>query len=202
MLKLYHSKGARSLRCVWALEEMKLPHELVTLQFPPRVFHKDYKTVNPLGTVPALVDGGLTLTESAGICEYLAEKYGPTPLAVSRDEADYGLYLNWLHRSDATLTFPQTLVLRYTMLEPEERRQPQVAADYRQWFLARWRSVEQGLEGRDYLCADRFTMADIAVAYALYLAKSLGVNEAFTPNVSRWWESVSTRPAFIAADAK
>jgi glutathione S-transferase len=202
MLKLYHSNGARSLRCVWALEELKLPYELIALQFPPRVFHKDYKAVNPLGTVPALVDGDVTMTESAGICQYLAEKYGPTPLAVARDEADYGFYLNWLHRSDATLTFPQTLVLRYTMLEPEERRQPQVAADYRQWFLARWRSVEQGLEGRDYLCADRFTMADIAVGYALYLAKSLGVDEAFTPNVSRWWDRLSARPAFLAADAK
>ncbi len=202
MLKLYHSRGARSFRCVWALEEMGLPYELVTLQFPPRFFHKDYKEVNPLGTVPALVDGPLTLTESSGICEYLAETYGPTPLAVRRDEADYGLYLNWLHRSDATLTFPQTLVLRYSMLEPEERRQPQVVADYRQWFLARWRSVEQGLEGRDYLCAERFTMADIAVGFALYLAKTLGINEAFTPNVSRWWERISTRPAFVAADAK
>lgn len=202
MLKLYHSKGSRSLRCVWALEEMGLPYELVTLQFPPRAFHKDFKTVNPLGTVPALVDGPLVMTESAGICEYLAEKYGPTPLAVRRDEAEYGLYLNWLHRSDATLTFPQTLVLRYTLLEPEDRRQSQVADDYRRWFLARWRSTEQGLDGRNYLCADRFTMADIAVGYALHFAMTLGINEALTPNVARWWEAISARPAFGAANLK
>lgn len=202
MLKLWHCKGARSLRCLWALEEMGLAYDLVTLQFPPRFFHKDYKDINPLGTVPALLDGDVLMTESAGICEYLGVKYGPTPLAVRPDEAAYGDYLNWLHRSDATLTFPQTLVLRYAALEPEERRQPQVVEDYRKWFLGRWRAVESALEGRDFLCADRFTMADIAVGYAFYLARTLSIGEAATPNVSRWWGRLSARPAFLAADAK
>ena len=201
-MKLYHCEGARSLRAVWALEEMGLEYELEKLQFPPRFFHKDYKEVNPLGTVPCFIDGDVVMTESAGVCHYLGEKYGPTPLAVTKDEKDYGAYLNWLHRSDATLTFPQTLVLRYTMLEPEDRRQPQVAEDYRKWFLGRWRSVEAGLEGRDYLCAGRFTMADIAVGYALVLANTLKIEEAFTPNVMRWWEKLQAREAYQRAVAR
>jgi glutathione S-transferase len=200
-MKLYHCNGARSMRCLWALEEMKLPHELVVLQFPPRVLHKDYKDVNPLGTVPAFVDGGVTMTESAGICHYLGEKYGPTPLAVTKNEKDFASYVNWLHRSDATLTFPQTLVFRYAVLEPQERRQPQVADDYRKWFLARWRSVEAGLESRDYLCAERFTMADICVGFAAHFAKTLGIEEAFTPNVAKWWERITSREAYKKAAA-
>ncbi len=200
-MKLYHCQRARSLRCVWALEEMGLDYELVTLQFPPRVFDKSYKEINPLGTVPCLIDGDATMTESAGICEYLAVRYGPTPLAVTPDEQDYALYLNWLHRSDATLTFPQTLVFRYSALEPEERRQPQVVEDYRAWFLGRWRSVEAGLEGRNYLCADRFTMADICVAYALYFANTLGISEAMTPNVEKWWGRLTAREAYQRAIA-
>jgi len=198
-MKLYHCQGARSLRVLWALEEMRIDYELVNMQFPPRVFHKDYKAVNPLGTIPCLIDGDLVMTESAGICDYLGVKYGPTPLAVMPDEKDYGLYLNWLHRSDATLTFPQTLVLRYSMLEPEERRQPQVAEDYRIWFLARWRSVEVGLEGRDYLCMDRFTMADICVGYALHLAQTIGIEDAFTTSVQGWWTRITQRPAYKRA---
>jgi glutathione S-transferase len=180
---------------------MGLDYELQTLPFPPRVFAKDFKAVNPLGTVPAFVDGDLVMTESAAICEYLGERYGPTPLAVARDEADYGLYLNWLHRSDATLTFPQTIVLRYSMLEPEERRLPQAAADYRAWFLARWRSVEDALAGRDYLCGGRFTMADICVGFSLHLARTIGIEEAMTHNVAAWAERIFTRPAFIKASA-
>ena len=151
--------------------------------------------------MPCLIDGDVMMTESAGICEYLGAKYGPTPLAVLPDEKDYGQYLNSLHRSDATLTFPQTLVFRYSALEPEERRQPQVVEDYKKWFLGRWRSVEAGLEGRDYLCADRFTMADICVAYALYFANTLGITEAMTPNVEKWWGRLSSRGAFQRATA-
>lgn len=200
-MKLYHCQGARSLRCVWALEEMGLDYELHTLPFPPRIFAKQYKEVNPLGTVPALIDGDVMMTESTGICHYLGEKYGPTPLAVRPGEKDYGRWLNWMYRSDATLTFPLTIVFRYTALEPEERRLPQAAEDYRKWFLGRWASVEAGLEGRDYLCADRFTIADICVGYALYFANTLGVAEAMTPNVERWWERISSRPSFVKAIA-
>ena len=201
-MKLYHCQGARSLRCVWALEEMGLDYELVTLQFPPRVFDKTYKDINPLGTVPCLIDGDVTMTESAAICEYLGAKYGPTPLAVTPDEKAYAEYLNWLHRSDATLTFPQTLVFRYSALEPDDRRQPQVVEDYRKWFLGRWRSVEAGLEGCDYLCADRFTMADICVGYALYFANTLGIEEAMTPSVSKWWDRITQCDGYKKAITK
>lgn len=200
-MKLYHCQGARSLRCVWALEEMELPYELETLPFPPRMFAKHYKEINPLGTIPALIDGDAMLTESSGICHYLAEKYGPTPLCVGREEPDYGVYLNWMYRSDATLTFPLTIRFRYTALEPEDRRSAQVAEDYKKWFLGRWTSVESWLDGRDYLCAERFTMADICVGYALYFAQTLNVAEAMSPNVARWWERIAARPAFVKAAA-
>ena len=121
-MKLYHCPDARSLRVLWTLEEMGLDYELVNMGFPPRANYPGYLDINPLGTVPAFVDGDLTMTESSGICHYLVEKYGPSALGVYRDDPHYGEYLNWLYRSDATLTFPQTLVLRYTRLEPPERR--------------------------------------------------------------------------------
>lgn len=201
-LQLYHCTRARSMRPLWTLLEMGLDHELITMPFPPRVTTKSYKDINPLGTVPALVDGALVMTESAAICQYLVDRYGPTDLAVRPDEADYGAYLNWLHRSDATLTFPQTLVLRYSHHEPEERRNPQVVADYRKWFAARMRCVEETTADRRYLCADRFTIADICVGYALVLAQSLGITEVFTPNTQRWWDRITDRPAYKLAFAR
>ena len=201
-MKLYHCKNSRSLRPLWTLEEMQIDYELVTMNFPPRFEHDGYLDVNPLGTVPSFVDGGVTLTESTAICHYLAEKYGPTLLAVASDEIEYGEYLNWLYRSDATLTFPQTLVLRYTRLEPEERRVPQVVEDYTKWYLSRLRSVESALEDREYLCADRFTIADIAVGYALFMGISLGLNEYYKPNCQRYLKSLMEREGFIRAMAR
>ena len=198
---LYHCPGARSRRPLWTLEEMGLEYELVTLPFPPRFLQREYLEVNPLGTVPCMVDGDVNMTESAGISQYLVDRYGPTPLAVSVDEPDYGAYLNWLHRSDATLTFPQTLVLRYTQLEPEEKRNPQVAEDYRRWFLARMRCVEEATAEREFLCASRFTIADVCITYAIHLANSLGIEDVFTPNVKRYWDAIIERPAYQRAAA-
>ena len=200
-ITLYHSPHSRSLRCIWALEEMGLDYELVTLKFPPRVHHKDFKTINPLGTVPCLVDGDLVMTESCAIVQYLVERYGPTPLAVAATEPDYGAYLNWLHRADATLTFPLALVFRYRDLEAPDRRSLQVAEDYRRWFLGRLRSVEVAAAENEYLCADRFTAADLCTAYAPYFADRLGLEETFTPNVRDWWDRVTARPAFRKAAA-
>jgi len=199
MLKLYHCQGARSLRPLWTLEEMGIPYELETMRFPPRAFREGYLDINPLGTVPAFTDGDLTMTESAGICQYLVDRYGPTDLGVTPAEKDYGAYLNWLHRSDATLTFPQTIVLRYTRLEPEERRLKQAADDYTQWFFARLRSVEHATAEHEYLCANRFTIADIAIGFALYLAETLGLRPGFKPNTETYYSRLCARTAFQRA---
>jgi glutathione S-transferase len=201
-MKLYHCSNARSLRPLWTLEELDLEYELVTMEFPPRHKYPNYLEINPLGTVPTFVDGALTMTESSGICHYLVEKHGPTDLRVTVDEPEYGNYLNWLYRSDATLTFPQTLVLRYTQLEPEERRQPQVVEDYSIWYLSRLRSVEAALGDREFLCANRFTIADVAVAYALFLGTSLGLDKRYKPNCKRYLAAMMQRPAFMRAQQK
>ena len=142
MLTLYHSHDARSFRPLWTLEEMGLSYELKMLPFPPRAAVPDYLTVDPPGTVPTFFDGNMRMTESAAICQYLVTRYGPTPLAVETSEPDFGPYLNWLYFGEATLTFPQTIVLRYSLFEPPERRSEQVAADYSQWFLSRLRGVD------------------------------------------------------------
>lgn len=198
-IKLYHCKGARSVRPLWTLEEMGIPYELESMKFPPRFFRENYLDINPLGTVPCMVDGDLTMTESVGICQYLVDCHGPSPIGLTPKDKEYGLYLNWLHRSDATLTFPQTIVLRYTQFEPEERRLKQAADDYTQWFFARLRSVEQATGEREYLCAGRFTIADICVGYALYLADTLGLRAGFKPNTEAYYKRLSARAAFQRA---
>jgi glutathione S-transferase len=202
MIELYHCHNARSFRALWALEELGLPYKLRLLPFPPRVLAPEYLAQNPLGTIPLLVDGTTRMTESSAIPQYLATRYGPTPLAVSPDEPDYGLWLDWLHRSEATLTFPQTIVLRYTRFEPDERKLKQAADDYTQWFFSRLKHVTRALEdGREWLCAGRFTMADVCTAYALLLAKDLGLDYKFSPEIAAYWERASLRPAYLAAQA-
>jgi glutathione S-transferase len=199
VIRLYHCADARSFRPLWALEELSLDYELTVMPFPPRYRAKAYMAVNPLGTIPALVDGETFMTESAAIVQYLATRYGPSPLAVGVEDPAYGAWLNWLHFGEATLTFPQTLVLRYRRLEPGKAEV--VADDYAKWFLARLRAVDRALQDREWLCADRFTAADISVGYALLLASNIGLGAEFTPAVSAYWGRLQARPGFQAAKA-
>ncbi|MDF2603342.1 glutathione S-transferase family protein [Sphingomonas sp.] len=199
MIELYHCADARSFRALWALEELGLEYKLHLLPFPPRVREPSYLDVNPLGTIPLLVDGETRMTESAAIVQYLATRAGPNELVMASDSPDYGAWLNWLHFGEATLTFPQTLVLRYRMLEPPERRLPQAADDYAQWFHSRLRHVERALEDGDYLVGSRFTTADISVGYALLLAKSLKIDNGFPPRVAAYWERLKAREGFTRA---
>jgi len=199
VIRLYHCTDARSFRALWALEELGLAYELIVMPFPPRYRAKEYLAVNPLGTIPALVDGETFMTESAAIVQYLATRNGPTPLAVDPDDPAYGAWLNWLHFGEATLTFPQTLVLRYRRFEPGKAEV--VADDYAKWFLARLRAVDRALQAGEWLCAGRFTAADISVGYALLLAAQLGFEGEFAPAVADYWARLQARPGFQAAKA-
>lgn len=199
MIELYHCVAARSFRPLWALEELGLPYRLHVLAFPPRVTDKSFLQVNPLGTVPAFADDDVRMTESAAICHYLGVKYGPSSLVVAQDDPDFGNFLNWMHFGEATLTFPQTIVLRYERFETSERRLPQAAADYRRWFLGRLRTLAPRLAATDYICANRFTMADISIGYALLLADYLGLEPEFPDAVRAYWERLKQRDGFKRA---
>ena len=97
------------------------------------------------------------------------------------------------------LSFPQTLVLRYGRFEPEHRRQPTVVEDYSRWYLARLKTLEPILLAQPYLCAGRFTAADISVGYALLLAQHLDLTASFTPSVKNYWQRLQGRDGFIRA---
>ena len=196
-IKIYSCDGSRGMRPIWTAEEMGLNYEVEMMPFPPRFLHKEFRDINILGTIPYMIDGDVRMTESVGMSQYFVEKYGPTDLKVNIDEPDYGNYLNWLAHSDATLTFPQTVVLRYTLQEVGVA--DKAAEGYRRWFVARLKLLEQTLNDREYLCSDRFTIADICVSYALFLAKSLGIDEAFKPNITRWTSMLFERDAFKKA---
>lgn len=198
-MKLWHCSGARSLRPLWALEEMGMDYEVEVLPFPPRIFQRDYLDVNSLGTVPYFIDGDTHMTESAGICQYLVDRYKRYDFGLEPDHPEYGAYLNWLHHSDATLTFPQTIAMRYYFLEPTPEKQG-VADDYAKWYIARLRRLDNHLLSNEYLVDNRFTIADIAVAYALYLGRALKLDDKYQPQTTAYLERLMERPGFIRAD--
>jgi glutathione S-transferase len=201
MPTLYHCQQARSFRVLWMLEELELPYELHLLPFPPRVKAREYLTVNPLGTIPFFVDGEVRMTESSMICHYLAQRHPHAKLCIDPGEPGHAAYLNYVSYGEATLTFPLAIQLRYTRLEPQERRLPQAVEDYRRFFVGRLKLIEPPLSENPYLCGGRFTAADISVGYALHLGGSLGLEESYQPQVKSYLARLRARPAFARATA-
>ena len=201
-MRLYHCDNSRSFRALWALEEVGAAYELISLSFPPRETSPDYLGINPLGTVPFLVDGETRMTESAAICQYLADRHSSARLNIASDAPRYGDYLNALHYGEATLTAPQAIYLRYALFEPEERRSKQVSEDYRVWFHARLSWLDVMLARGRFVAGDDFTIADISTGYALMLARHFGLDDGISDRQAEYFQELIARPAWGRAYAR
>lgn len=198
---LYTCAGSRGVRATWAAQEAGVTLDLKVLPFPPRFLAPEYLKINPLGTIPMLIDGETRMTESCAIAHYLAVRAGRDDLVVGPKEADYGAYLDYTYHADATITFPQTVYMRFALFE-KDKGWGEAGEAYAKWFWKRLIKVEQRLEQRDYLCADRFTVADICVGYALVLAKQVGLDDGVPDTLKAYRERLTGRSAYQTAVAR
>ena len=102
MLKIFHASGSRSLRVIWMAEEMGLDYELA----PEAIGRSspEFIAVNPARALPAIIDGDVAMSESVAIVQYLAARYGPTPLAPAADDPTYPAYLQYLVYGEGSLS--------------------------------------------------------------------------------------------------
>ncbi len=201
---LYTCPGSRGQRATWAAEEAGLKagtdYELQLMPFPPRYTVENYLEINSVGTVPAMVQGDMTMSESCAIAVFLAGMGNKPELLVERDEPDYGAFLDFTYHADATITFPQTVYLRFCRFEKDRGLQDAGEA-YAHWFIKRLAKVEQRLESREFLCADRFTIADVCVGYALILADMVGIDGEMPASVKEYRSRLTARDGYKRAVA-
>lgn len=198
---LYTCARSRGLRATWAAEEARVALDLKILPFPPRYLAPEFMALNPLGTVPLLVDGETRMTESCAIAHYLATRDGYTDLAIAPGERDYGAYLDYTYHADATITFPQTVYMRFAIFE-KDKGLAEAGVAYAKWFHKRLVKVEERLRNREFLCADRFTVADICVGYALILAESVGLDDGVPDSLKAYRARLTAREAYQRAFAR
>ncbi|BDI61351.1 glutathione S-transferase family protein [Qipengyuania nanhaisediminis] len=199
---LYTCAGSRGLRATWAAEEAGVAIDLALLPFPPRFEAPEYLEINPLGTVPLLVDGpddtGARMTESCAIAHYLATRNGPSDLVIAPGEVDYAEYLDFTYHADATITFPQTVYMRFAIFE-KDKGFAEAGEAYARWFEKRLVKVEERLREREYLCGGRFTVADICVGYALVLAGRVGLDDRVPQGLRDYRDRLTARDGYKRA---
>ena len=194
MLKVYASGAARSQRVKWACEEVGAPYEVVELEWPPMA-NPGYLEINPAGTVPAIVDGGVTLTESLAICEYVSRTYGDGSLVLNRDEPGYYEYLELAQFGEGTLQPTLAWARRFAPYSKE------IADHARDAWVTRLGFLEQRLDdGREFVTAGRLTVADITIGFTLTLASHIGrMGELLPPVVADYRDRLRARPAYRKA---
>lgn len=202
MTIVYHSGDTRSRRVLWVLEELGVPYEGRPVKFPAKLMQPEYLEVSPTGMLPAMQDGDVCLTESLAICEYLAVKHGGERLVVRPHETGYPDYLQWLHYGEASLATMVAPIVRYSFLVPEEQKLPQVVAEYSGIFIERLEPIRRALaDGRAFLAAERFTLADVSVGYGLMLATRLGMGDQITDDLKAYDDRLRAMPSYQKAHA-
>jgi len=198
-MKIYHAPNTRAVRVVWLFEELGLPYELESFKLgDPSMRAPDYLKVHPMGRVPALDDGAVTIFESGAIVQYVLAKHGTGRLVPDVDSPDFAAYLQWLHYAEGMIMPPVNTIVVETILLPEERRN-QTNVDRATKLLTRMLgAVESGLEGREFL-AGAFSGADIMTGHACIVASRLGADLSGAPNVAAYVERLNARPALQRA---
>jgi len=202
MVTVFHAPRSRSLRVVWLAEEMGLDIQLETVAFgaPPS---PAFLECNPAGTLPAMRDGEVVLTESVAILQYLVERYGPTPLTVAPDEPARPDYLQFLLLGEGGLAGPLNGVIGTLFRAPEGQRDNFTTRFLVEGYLRRMKLVERQLEAHRYMAADRFTAADISVGYAIGLGlQLLNLGPELGAPVLDYYQRLIERPAFQRAAAR
>jgi glutathione S-transferase len=198
----YGRMSGNSARAVFGLYE-------AGAQFTPRLVDTragenrtpDYLAVNPMGKIPALVDGGFRLWESNAINWYVAERHAEAGLLPTTGEGRASVQ-RWLFFQAAHVSQACVPLFLATNRRAREFWRSQVdvrVADAARTDLGRWLPVlDHALAGREWL-EERFSLADIAYAPHLALVVEGGYDLAPHPNVRAWLERLLARPAWQRA---
>jgi glutathione S-transferase len=200
-MKLYYVPQTRAGRARWMLEELEVPHELVRVDVAAKQ-HKspDHLRIHPLGHVPALVDGELTMFESAAIVAYLADKFPEKRLAPPPGSPPRGLYYQWLFYAMTELEPHCSMITRHTPRLPEPERIPAIVEVAQAAFHANAVALEQALaDGRQFLLGE-FSAVDVVVGGVLAWARALGLL-APHPSLEEYSKRLAGRPAARRARA-
>jgi glutathione S-transferase len=199
MLTLHFAPNSRAGRIVWLLEELKLPYALNKMNFHPKDLKSDeHRARHPLGRVPVLDDGDVSLFESGAIIEYILERHlnGGLKPPVSADE--YPAYLQWFHYSEGMVMPPINTIVVNTLLLPPERRDENALGQAKRLLAKALAPVNENLAGKDYLIGD-FSAADIMLGHASYMSNRLGCVSGEMTHLTAYVARIVARPAFQTA---
>ena len=177
----------RDLRLRWAAEEAGLAYDVRTIAFDDR--QTNHLDRQPYGQVPFLDDGEVRLFESGACLLHLARRSEALMPRDARGEADT---LQWVV---SALNSIEMVTVPWWFLEVSGHQDNGLTG----WMDQRLAHLEAVLCEREWLAADRFTVADLLMADVLRVKKLRAHGER--PASEAYVARVTARPAFLKAHA-
>lgn len=191
-MKLYWSPRSRSFTTLWLMEETGEPYERVLTDISTGANKTpEYLAINPMGKVPALVDGDVSMAESSAICTYVADRYPQAKLAPPIGDPRRAKYLQWLFFAPSCIE--PAILQTYLKLE--------IPASSAAWGSATqtFDVLDQALAKGPWLLGDDFTAADVAIGAGMNFAIRMFKMIPTRPNFDRYLDACAARPAFQTA---
>ncbi|WP_425046359.1 glutathione S-transferase family protein [Primorskyibacter sp. S87] len=198
-MKLYYAQNSRAVRVAWLLEELGLDYEFEKFELGSRGMREpDYLAIHPMGRVPALQDGDVTVFESGAIVQYILALYGHGRLQPKVGTQEYANYLQWLHYCEGMIMPPINSIVVETILLPPERRNEVNVKRATKLLNQMLIAVERHMEGREFL-AGEFSGADVMTGHSVIMSGRLGADMDDKPNLQSYADRLMARPALQKA---
>lgn len=202
MIRIYHVAGTRSVRVIWLCEELGLPYEKVAVDFSPAYrATPEWRSLNPVGKVPVLVDADVTMFESGAMVEHLLDRYGADRLRPPPGTAERAAYLQWSWFAEATFARPLGEIVNHRREFPGEAVVPAVLEEMTGRAALCLQALDAALADRQYLLGEDFTAADVMMGYSVMLARALRIPGARAGHVGAYFDAFSRRSGYLAATA-
>ncbi len=189
-MKHYFHPMSRAVGTHWMLIELEADHEQIVIDFTKGENNTpEYRAINPMGKIPALVDGQVVVTEAAAICAYLADKFPEKGLAPPTNSSERGKYYRYLFYPGTVLeplfTFEQMGIREYS---PQS-----VGFGDLERCLA---TIEALTPKEDWAMGTQFTAADVVFGGTLDFAVQFGWLKSPSPKVADYVARIKNRPAY------
>jgi glutathione S-transferase len=196
MIELYGAGPSRWVKCYWMLKELNVEFKEHVLN----LLGGEQKTptmlaLNPFGKAPVLKDGAVTIFESMAIINYLGEKYPESGLVPKSGTVDRAHYDQWISFCVADLEQPLWRITKHTFIFPEGKRSSNDVDLAREEFDVLSACLDKQIGQKKFMVSNRFTAADITMAYTLNWAKRLELINR-RPNSLRYTSEMLARPSF------
>ena len=197
MLKIWgRVNSINVMKVMWCVEELGIEHERVDAGMEHGVVGDAfYGKLNPNRRVPTIEDDGLVLWESNVIVRYLSARYGLGTLC-PEDLGKRALADQWMDWQQTTVHGDITFIFWAVVRNLEENQVPEKLDAAAARLGKSWQVVDDHLAGRDFLCGERLTMADIPLGCAVWRWYNMDTVRPSLANVEAWHERLKERPGF------